>query len=224
MTDLWTSKLSEYLDGTLTAADRQALENHLADCEECPMVIDELRRVVQQASALSDTQPTSDLWSGIATRIRVAPSDGITDLAMERRRGGRRVSVTIPQLLAAGIVLTVLSGGMARLLMNPASSDSVAPAPPTTVFTASAPGSQLALDRALADLQQILEVGRHELDTTTVRILETNLALIDRALEQAQQAIAADPANTYLRDHLEWTTRQKLSLMRRAADLVEITS
>ena len=158
MTDLWTSKLSEYLDGTLTAADRRALEDHLADCDECPMILDELQRVVQEASVLSDTPPTNDLWSGIATRIRVAPSDGITDLAMERQRGGRRISITIPQLLAAGIVLTILSAGMGRLFLNPASSESVTPALPTTMLTASAPGSRLALDQALSDLQQILEV------------------------------------------------------------------
>jgi hypothetical protein len=208
MTDLWTSKLSEYLDGALTAADRRALEDHLADCQECPVVLDDLRRVVAQASALSDTPPSTDLWSGVASRLRDLPPDGIIDLQSERqRRGwGRRISVTIPQLMAAGIALAMLSGSLAYVLLSPARSNSV------------------ALDQALADLQQILEVGRHELDTTTVRILETNLALIDRALEQAQQAIAVDPANTYLRDHLEATKRQKLSLMRRAANLVDITS
>ena len=228
MTDLWTSRLSEYLDGTLTATDRQALEDHLADCAECPAVLDELGSVIRAASALSDTPPTNDLWSGIATRIRVAPSDMITDLAAERqRRQRRRISFTVPQLAAAGIVLAVLSGAVASLALRPTSPPPGSPGdtpPSAAVLTASLSGSELAVDLALADLQQILEVGRQALDSTTVEILERNLALIDRALEQAQQAIAADPANAYLRDHVERTKRQKLSLMRRAADLVDIAS
>ena len=226
MTDLWTSRLSEYLDGTLPATDRQALEDHLADCAECPAVLDELGSVIRAASALSDSPPANDLWSGIATRIRVAPSDMVADLGVERqRRQARRISFTVPQLVAAGIVLAVLSGAAASLALRPASSASTGEATPSTaVLTASISGSELALDQALADLQQILEVGRGELDSTTVNLLERNLALIDRALAQAQQAITADPANAYLRDHLESTKRQKLSLMRRAADLVEIAS
>ena len=226
MTDLWTSKLSEYLDGTLSAADRTAVEAHLDECPECPAVLAELRRVVQDAGTLSDTPPATDLWSGIATRIRDTGPE-VVDLGAERdQRRGRwrgRVSMTVPQLAAAGIVLAVVSGAIAGALVRPAATDPSIGG--TAVLTpVAASGSDVALDQALSDLQEILEVGRTALDTTTVQILERNLAVIDRALEQAQQAIAADPANSYLREHLERTKRRKLSLMRRAADLVEIAS
>jgi hypothetical protein len=53
-----------------------------------------------------------------------------------------------------------------------------------------------------------------------VRVIEQNLAAIDRAIAQAQGALLADPANLYLNTHLAETMRRKLELLRRAATLV----
>jgi anti-sigma factor RsiW len=71
-------------------------------------------------------------------------------------------------------------------------------------------------DATVAELQRLLATGRTQLDTSTVRILEQNLAVIDRALNEAQRAVARDPANPYLRAHLASTMRRKVDLLRRA--------
>jgi len=75
-------------------------------------------------------------------------------------------------------------------------------------------------DATIAELQRVLAEGRGRLDTTTVRILEQNLAIIDRALEEARRAVAADPANSYLRTHLASTMRRKVDLLRLATVIV----
>jgi hypothetical protein len=73
---------------------------------------------------------------------------------------------------------------------------------------------------AVADLERVLARGRGQLDTATVRVIQQNLAVIDKAIAQAQQALAADPANLYLNSHLAETMRRKLDLLRQAATLV----
>ncbi len=75
-------------------------------------------------------------------------------------------------------------------------------------------------DVAVADLGRVLDAGRGRLDTTTVRVIERNLATIDSAIAQAQRAVAADSANLYLNSHLAETMRRKLELLRQAAALV----
>src|SRR5207244_132734 len=97
MNDHWTDRLSEYLDGDLTAGERTALEAHLAACGVCRVTLDELRRVVARAQALDDRPPAADLWPGIAEHI------GVVSLAARRvdGRGRRRLSFTMPQLAAA---------------------------------------------------------------------------------------------------------------------------
>jgi hypothetical protein len=79
-------------------------------------------------------------------------------------------------------------------------------------------------DSAVDDLERVLAEGRGRLDSTTVRVLEQNLALIDRAIAQAQRAVAADSANVYLNTHLAETMRRKIDLLRQAAALVSAVS
>jgi hypothetical protein len=74
-------------------------------------------------------------------------------------------------------------------------------------------------DAAVADLERVLAAGRSTLDTSTVRVLEQNLALIDQAIRDAERALAADPGNAYLNAHLARTMRQKIDLLRQAARL-----
>ena len=74
-------------------------------------------------------------------------------------------------------------------------------------------------DAAVADLEGALKQGRGRLDAATIAIVEHNLEIIDRAIDQAREALAADPANTYLSGHLVEARRRKLDLLRRAAAL-----
>src|SRR2546427_360947 len=111
MTDQWTDRLSEYLDGELTGPERTTLEAHVASCDACRTTLDELRRVVTNARALDDRPPTVDLWPGIATRIGLASRSKVRPLA-------RRFAFTVPQLAAASVVLALVSGGAAWLIVR----------------------------------------------------------------------------------------------------------
>lgn len=216
MSDQWTDRLSEYADGDLSEAEQAGVEAHLETCPECADTLADLRRIVRRARVLGEHAPARDLWPGIAERIGAGP----------RRR---RISFSLPQLLAAGIALAVLSGGGAWLL-HPGPGGLATrwspPAPPdfpvatAGITEATAPTYASAVD----DLERILVEGRGRLDSTTVRVLEQNLALIDRAIAQAQRAVAADSANAYLNTHLAETMRRKIDLLRQAAALVSAVS
>jgi hypothetical protein len=214
MTDQWTSKLSEYLDGELDAGARQALEAHLATCAACGRTLDELRRVVARAAALEDRPPAQDLWSGVARRIGVSVAPAVVDLT-ERRR--RRFAFTLPQLAAAAAVLVTVSGAGVWMAMQGETAPSAIDLPTSLNARPVAwLDSTAAYDASVSQLQQALEQGRTRLDTTTVRVLEENLRIIDRAIAQARAALAADPGSAYLSLHLAQTMRTKLELLRRA--------
>jgi hypothetical protein len=126
----------------------------------------------------------------------------------------------MPQLVAAGLALMVMSGGGVWVLQHGGRATSlpqVQAADPTLVPVALA---DPRYDEAVADLEQALEAGRADLDPVTVRILESNLAAIDKAIDQSRQALAADPANVYLNNHLADARQRKLALLRRATAIV----
>lgn len=72
---------------------------------------------------------------------------------------------------------------------------------------------------AIAELRKALAKERHRLDPATIRALEANLTIIDLAIDQARRALAADPANTYVKEHLADTMRRKVELLQRATML-----
>jgi anti-sigma factor RsiW len=217
MKDQWTDRLSEYLDGNLTHAERTTLEAHLAACGACRQTLGELRRVVARAQALDDRPPAADLWPGIAEHI------GVVSLAARRAR--RRLSFTVPQLAAAAVVLTFLSAASVWLALR--NRPTLPPTAPGTTAVMSNVG-MAPLDArtaaSVAALEQTLARNRDRLDTATVRVIEKNLGIIDRAIRDAQSALAADPANPYLNQHLAQETRRKLELLRQAATLASARS
>jgi len=227
MSDEWTDRLSDYLDDELPAEARLALEAHLRHCVACGAILADLKRIVARARALEDRAPDHDLWPGVAARIGASLTPaGVVDPHAARRR---RWSFSLPQLAAAGIALMAVSGGAAWLL-HPAGGPAVAarsaPVPPTPV-TLTGTGTRAetrGYDAAVTDLERVLDAGRGRLDTTTVKVIERNLATIDSAIAQAQRAVAADSANLYLNSHLAETMRRKLELLRQAAALVSSVS
>ena len=220
MSDAWTERLSEYIDETLSEGEHVALEAHLASCAACAATLGELRRVVTRARALDDRPPATDLWPQIAAAIGLAPAaHPVASLAQRRAR--RRLSFTVPELAAAAIALAVLSGGAARLLLrgSKAAPTATTTAPVPMLVNVAAPGTNAGYAAAVADLERAVEQGRGRLDTATVRVIEKNLSIIDRAIREAQSALAADPANPYLNLHLAQEMRRKIELLRRAAAL-----
>jgi len=71
-------------------------------------------------------------------------------------------------------------------------------------------------DAAVAELEQALADGRGRLDPRTLRVVEENLRIIDRAIDEARRAVEADPGNLWLRSHLAATMMRKVDLLRSA--------
>ena len=220
MMDQWTDRLSEYVDGELRADERAELEAHLSGCTECRDVLEELRSVVARAATLEDRGPTRDLWSNVAREINVERA--ARDVVPRR---ARRLSFSVPQLLAASIALMLLSASAVWLTVAPrvtggTSQRTVAAGrtpeggPTTRVAWATDP----RYDAAIAELQAALQAGRRsgQLDSATIRIVEHNLAIIDTAIVQARRALAGDPGSAYLNHHLADTMRRKMDLLRQA--------
>ena len=222
MNDMWTNRLSEYIDDELDATERAALEAHLATCGRCYATLGELQQVVARAKALEDQPPAADLWSGIAQEIRRQRVPERRD-----RRDRRLFILTAPQLLAASIALMLVSGGGVWLAVQ--QRQAVTPTPEAVRPDArpridQAGGWTRSTDAAIAELQAALDLNEKRLDTTTVRIVRKNLAVIDRAIAEARMALRGDPGNAYLNLHLANTMRRKVELLRRVNDMAAARS
>jgi hypothetical protein len=226
----WTERLSDYLDGDLDDAERVKLEAHLETCADCTATLADLRAVVATARRLEARPPERDLWPGIEARLG---SRRVVPISSRGRDGwfGRRFHLSFPQLAAAAFALALLSAGaMWVVLRRPGT---IAPTPSARYVPEpigqSGSGTLASFDLgrydvAVAELEKVLRENRDRLDTTTVRIVEQNLAIIDKATEEARQALAKDPANPYLSGHLAAQMKRKIRVLQRAAGIVTAAS
>ena len=238
----WTDRLSDYLAGELEAADLEAVEHHLGECGSCRRVLEELRGVIAQAGALPDLDPPRDLWAGIAATIR-APVDevvtGATVIALPTRGADRahgtdirtansvRIAFSLPQLAAASIALIAISAATTwvagpGLGVDRAQDPALPPAGAVTLVS-DVPGPSRGLSTELSALEETLVSAFATLDPNTVRVLERNLTVIEQAIADSRQALAQDPGNEFLTDHLDRGYQRKLTYLRDVARLVEWT-
>ena len=209
MTHPQSERWSEYIDGEVPAGEVRELEAHLAVCPECRSLVDDLGRVVARAAALEDQPPRTDLWPRVSARIGLGP---------------RRFAFSVPQLLAAGIALMLISGGAVAYLLPIRSVAAVASAPQVTGQPVRRVSASDGYDLAIGRLQQQLSLGRGSLDHNTMRVIEEKLAIIDQAILDAERAVASDPGSEYLRSHLTSTRLNKLELLRTATVLTRTVS
>jgi hypothetical protein len=240
MTDQWTDRLSEYLDDELTARERRALESHLGMCEECRRVLGDLQLVLNRAAAVGNRPPERDLWPAIQARLQERrPSAPFWRAWLAGE--APRFSLTFAQLAVAAVALVVVAAGATWMvrgrLAAPANQVAVSGGSANTGSATPAPGpgdgsivfanfADPQYDAAVADLQKALENGRERLDPRTIEIVEKNLTIIDQAIDQAREALKADPdpANTYLNSYVADARRRKLALLREATALADRSS
>ena len=237
MSDRWTELLSDYVDGGLDVAARTGLESHLRGCPDCTETLEDLRLVVARARSLPlhAAAPNVDLWPAIEARIRgasgvsgVSRPTPVLTVPRPRSWSERRVSFSLPQLAAACLALAIVSGSAVwvarRSGMEPTVRSGgliVGTADRGIAFDDAASPRRSAAPAAptkagLEELRRILAEGRDKLDPATVKTLEESLAIIEIAIGQAQRALAADPANPYVRAHLNKTMQRRTDLLRQA--------
>ena len=206
MHDMWTDRLSEYVDGDLPVSERLELERHLEECVSCRTIVAELNDVVARAQRLEDLPPAHDLWPAIA---RSAP------------RPSRRVSMSLVELIAASLFVALISGLTVFVVMGrdrgaaPALATIADPVAPVPV------SSSATYERAVNDLLQALDEGRNQLSPRTIEVMERSLTTVDRAITEASAALDQDPGNVFLSLHLARERQRKLALLRQAQDLTE---
>jgi hypothetical protein len=219
--DPWLDRLSEHLDGTLSEEERVLLDAHLATCADCTTTLAQLGQVVARARVLPAPGPELDLWPGIAARVAALAQPPQLPLSWHTtgRRAPGGITLSWPQLMAAGIALIALSGGGMWLVTRMPRGNATATSRNSGLTTQPAShDADPAYVAEVTDLERILAEKRDQLDPETVRTIETNLKIIDLATMQARQALAADPANPYLREYLSKSMRRKVELLKQATE------
>ncbi|HVH39555.1 MAG TPA: hypothetical protein VM764_06000 [Gemmatimonadaceae bacterium] len=211
----------------------------MTDTELTP---DERRRLDERISELPESvEPARDLWPAIRARIesarmRTLPvSPDATRTSATTSVGGTRTqsprhsrTAQWARLATAAAALVVASVSLTWLALRGGSRDDGASAvaatttPGSPAITSAALATFASYERSAADLADALEKRSARLDPKTQAVLERSLRTIDEALQEAREALAADPSSAAYRSFVESAYRQKLDFLRRANDVAAL--
>ena len=222
-------QIHDWLDGLVEPAEEERLREHVAACARCREERDALAAVLRELAELpAEAEPARDLWRGIETRIAGTtpaveavvipfPTDGTV-------RARRRVSLTLPQLYAAGIAIALMSGAAVWYAVGtrvPRATTAGLSAPDAPVALVSEESTaQAELEQAVFELEHALQEGRDLLAPETLATVEQSLATIDVAIREARAALASDPASPVLNRLLLSHQKSKLRILRQATSLL----
>jgi anti-sigma factor RsiW len=148
-------RLMDYLEGDLAAADRAAVEAHLADCGRCRALVADLRAITADAAALPVLRPERDLWAGIAERIEAPVVPLQVRPTTRRAEPPARATVSVSRrwmAAAAAALVTVTSGVTYLATRGPEAVRAVATATPDTTARDTATPAPVAPGATVATL------------------------------------------------------------------------
>jgi len=207
----WTSRIDDFLDGRLEAAEAEDLQVHLADCPSCTGELASIRELRDLAAGLPRSlEPARDLWPGIEARV--------SETKVVRGRFGRRAFLTAAAaVVVVSSVVTAYFIGRSQAVVVTAESPAVVESGPSEVLLASFEG--LGVNNYLdtrTELLDALEARKHELSGETMDVVMENLLLIDRAMDRIAEALGEDPENEFLMKQLAGAYRRQIDLLQRA--------
>ena len=173
--------------------------------------------MVAAARSLPADPPARDLWPAIEGRLRPRTADGVEPevVPIGSVRPRRRVVLSVPQLVAAGLALVLFSAGGVWMAVGGGRAPQVGAAS-SSASEAGAVTFAATWETAVAELETEFAQRRAELDPETIQVVERNLALIDDAIAQARQALEADPSSGFLNGYVAEAMRRKVDLLRQA--------
>jgi hypothetical protein len=129
-------------------------------------------------------------------------------------------------LAAAALLLVATSSIVTAIAMNRRGTDSASQIARSEPDTSSGTASLAQFTtkesdylRAVNDLSAVLESQEESLSPQTVKTLRESIKIIDAAILEARNALAADPANKTLMEMLANSYEQKVDLLKRTTEM-----
>ena len=179
----------------------------------------------ETASLPREIAPPEEAWKKIKAQIDMEAQL----VAMMPMQSRERAFWQRPAFLAAAALLLVAGASMMTALVvgrriiertaSPVASVSQSPSTPVVTTVGDFAAREKEYINTADKLTALIESGKTELSPETIAKLRESVRVIDGAILEARQALAADPANKTLIDMLSKSYNQKVDLLQRTTEM-----
>ena len=211
--------LSDYIDGALELGVQVRVERHLADCEPCRIVRDDLLQIVHFGRRLPLQTPSSAVWSRIQSQISEEVPVGLWDRAASwwARIQQRHINLNVPQFAASAVALTILvSAAMVASRQNGFRASSVvtsqvlAPQPRTNLL--SSPDIE-EMEQTIDNLKRTIESRKANWTPELRGAFERNMVHVNQSLLECRQELNHNPSDQFSQDLMLNAYREKMRVL-----------
>jgi hypothetical protein len=217
--------IDDYVDGVSSADAARDVDAHLARCDECRNLVADLVAVRTLSRALPPHVPPARVW----TRIEAAIEAERQSHRRPERRGSMVFSLSPFGLQQAAALLTtiMLGGGLwwvgGRLV--PATEDVAgqlaAPVSMAGIGNIPLQIAEADFTAAIASLEQFTTARQNTLDPDTRGVVQTNLSVIDAAIDESRAVLKTEPESQVAQQSLFEALRCKVDLLQETLTLID---
>ena len=208
--------ISEYIDGGLELGEQSSIERHLADCEPCRAVRDDLLQIVHFSQQLPVQSPSRALWPRISADLAEL-QPGLWTRTLRWFAGFRTVkfNFSVPQLIAGAAALAIIiSTGViiSRRDNGPSQLAGASAVLPSDVTPLSQADLQ-QLEKQICQLSEAVEQRKESWDPELRTAFERNLLYIDQSLVECRHQLKDNPADNVSQELMLNAYREKVRLL-----------
>ena len=210
--------ISDYIDGLLELGEQSKVERHLADCEPCRAVRDDLLQIVHFSHQLPEQAPSTALWARIQTELaKEQPAGASARFRMWwARLREQHFNLSLPQLAASAAALTiVLSLGIIVFRRDSAVQTNLSAVTPGAVerLSSASNAEYDALEQQINRLSENIEQKKGAWAPELRATYERNLVYVNQSLAECRHQVNEDPADDTAQELMLNAYREKLRLL-----------
>jgi hypothetical protein len=210
-------EITDYVDDSLSTADRAAFDQHLEGCPACRALVADFLDLRRASAALMAIEPPSRTWSRIEAVISATDTEpaAIRGTTRDRRLAARWLAAAAALVLATAGGLWTIRASRHAAETGPAAE--VSSAQPIEVELVQA---EQHYQKAINGLENIANAGKGTLDPMTAATLRKNLGVVDQAINESRAALHTQPNSDPARESLLASFRAKVDLLQNTIALI----
>ena len=210
--------ISDYVDGTLELGEQTKIERHLADCEPCRAVRDDLLQIVHFSGQLTMHAPPNpaDLWQRIQTRI-VAEQPRTVSARLKnwwQRIHSSDFHFSVPRVAAVTAAL-VLVAVISLSVFKKTAMDGQQNAALLTqgkLNVLSEPDFQ-EMEQRIKELKETVDQRKSSWGSDLQLSFERSMVSVDQSLDESRQEYRNNPSDEACRELLKNAYREKVRVL-----------
>lgn len=211
--------ISDYIDGLLSTGEQTSIEQHLAGCESCRVLRDDMLQLVHFSRHLPLHTPSVTVWTKIQTQVASARPLSIQARISSwlARLETRNFSFSLPQLAAGTIALALfITAGVVFVRRDnntPAGSPTqTASRPAFNTNLLSFPDFQ-QIENRISQLEQSVDQRKSSWPDELRISYERNLTYVNQSLVECRQQLTGNPEDRVSEELMINAYREKMRLL-----------